>query len=290
LVSGKIVDSIVSKIFFTCAVSSIIVVFSIFIYISYSSIPQLQQWILNGFGMSWKPGNGIIPAAFYTFYTGIGATALSAAVGIPCAIYLAEYAGPKIRNFIKPSLEILTSLPSIIVGLIGVVVIVGMLENLFSVGNGQGVVAAWIVLFIMTLPLVASISEDAIRAVPHEQIEASLALGATRWQTTLKVSLPGARSGILTSLVLGMGTAIGETMAVWMVITGGLVPSAAPSLSYLFGNIDTIPVVIALSYKGGESGANNIPQCAGAALILFVIVGLLNFAIRRTSKSNKNTG
>jgi phosphate transport system permease protein len=277
-------DRIVSKIFFLCAASSIAIVLSIFIYIFYSGLPQLQEWVLHGFGMTWRPSWGIIPGAFYTFYTGIGATALASAVGIPCAIYLAEYASPKLRNIIKPSLEVLTSLPSIIVGLIGVVVVVSMLKNLINVGTGQGVVAAWIVLFIMTVPLVASITEDAIRAVPQELKEASLALGATKWQTTIRVSLPCAESGILTSVVLGMGTAIGETMAVWMVIGGGLVPSAPPSLTYLFGTTDTIPVLIAMSYKGGESGQIYIAQCAAAAFILFLIVGILNLAIRRNTK------
>jgi phosphate transport system permease protein len=295
LVSGKLIDNIVSKIFFICAVSSIVIVFSIFIFIFYNSLPQLKIWNLEGYGMTWFPYQdmppwGIIPAAFYTFYTGIGATILSAVIGIPCAVYLAEYASPKLRNFIKPSLEILTSLPSIIVGLIGIVVIVGMLQDSLGVPTGQGVLAAWLVLFIMTLPLVASITEDAIRAVPNEQREASLALGATQWQTTLKVSLPGARSGMLTAIVLGMGTAIGETMAVWMVIGNGSVPSVAPALTNLLGSVDTIPVVIALSYKSGESGVNNISSCAAAALILFLIVGLLNLAIRKTTKGNKTTG
>jgi phosphate transport system permease protein len=290
VVSSRLIDEIVSKTFFACAASSIAIVFGIFIYIVYSGYPQLQQWILYGFGLSWTNNWGILSGAFYTFYTGMGATILSAAVGIPCAIYLAEYASPKLRNIVKPSLEVLTSLPSIIVGLIGVVVIVGMLETLFKAGNGQGVVAAWIVLFIMTLPLVASITEDAIRAVPYELKEAALALGATKWQTTLRVSLPGAKSGMLASIVLGMGTAIGETMAVWMVIGGGLTPSAPPSLTYLFGATDIIPTLIATTYKSGESGQLRIAQCAAAALILFLIVGALNIAIRRITTREGQRG
>jgi phosphate transport system permease protein len=295
LVSSKLIDNIVKNIFLVCAASSIVIVFGIFIYIFYEATPQLQSWLLHGFGMTWIPYGdmtpfGIIPASFYTLYTGVGATILSALVGIPCAIYLAEYATPKARNFIKPSLEVLTSLPSIIVGLIGVVVIVGMLQNLFDVGSGKGLVAAWLVLFVMILPLVASITEDAIRAVPNELREASLALGATKWQTTQKVSLPGAKSGMLTSLVLAMGTAVGETMAVWMVVGGGFAPTPPPSLTYFFGNLDTIPIEIALSYKGGESGGSTMAQCAAAAVILFLIVGILNIAIRKTSKGTKNIG
>jgi len=288
MVSSRLIDRIVAKIFFLCAASSIAIVLSIFLYIAYSGFPTLQEWILHGFGMSWRPNYGVIPAAFYTFYTGIGATALAAAFGIPCGIYLAEYAAQRVRNIVKPSLEVLTSLPSIIVGLVGVVLIVATLKNLFNVGNGQGVVAAWIVLFIMTLPLIASITEDAIRAVPQDLKEASLALGATKWQTTLRVSIPCAQSGILTSVVLGMGTAIGETMAVWMVIGGGLVPSAPPSFAYLFGTTDTIPVVIALSYKTGESGVGAISQCAAAAFILFLIVGLMNLAIRANARRQQH--
>jgi phosphate transport system permease protein len=197
MVSSQLIDSAISKIFFLCAASSIFIVFGIFIYILDMGLPQLQDWILNGFGLLWDPYTnslyGILSMAFYTLYTATGATVMATAIGIPCAIYLAEYANNKIRNIIKPSLEVLTSMPSILVGLVGVVLIVLTIQKVFNLsGSGIGVMAAWIVLFVLALPLVASIAEDAIRAVPSELKEASLALGATQWQTTLKVSLPGA--------------------------------------------------------------------------------------------------
>ncbi len=249
-------------------------------------LPQLQDWILNGFGLLWDPYTsglyGILSMAFYTLYTATGATVMATAIGIPCAIYLAEYANNKIRNIIKPSLEVLTSMPSILVGLVGVVLIVLTIQKVFNLsGSGIGVMAAWIVLFVLALPLVASIAEDAIRAVPSELKEASLALGATQWQTTLKVSLPGAKSGILTALILALGSSIGETMAVWMVIGGGMYPSIAPSLTYLFGSVDTIPTLIAANYKQGEITLDLLPALMGAAFILFVIVGGLNVILRR---------
>jgi phosphate transport system permease protein len=261
----------------------------IFIYILSLGFPQIQQWVLNGFGLNWhSPARGVLSPAFYTLYTGAGSTVIAAAIGIPVAIYLAEYADPKVRNFLKPSLEVLTSLPSILIGLIGIVLVVLAIQDFFGLSvRAIGVLAAWIVLFVLSLPLIASIAEDAIRAVPHDLKEASLALGATKWQTTLRVSIPVAKSGILAALVLAMGNAIGETMAVWMVIGGGSNPSAPIALDRLFGSVDTIPSLIALYYKQGESDTTQIYSLMAAAVILFVIVGCLNIVIRNTIKEKK---
>ncbi len=290
MVSSNLIDKIVSKVFFACAASSIVIVFMIFIFILNLGFPQLQQWVLNGFGLNWHSNFGVLSAAFYTLYTGAGSTLLAAIIGIPCAIYLAEYANTKVRNFVKPSLEVLTSMPSILIGLIGVVLIVVTIKDFFNLTiAGIGVLAAWIVLFVLSLPLIASIAEDAIRAVPHELKEASLALGATKWQTTVKVSVPIAKSGILAALILAMGNAIGETMAVWMVVGGGVVPSAPPAVTYLFGPIDTIPTLIALYYKQGEVSVSQMTPLAGAAFLLFVIVGLLNIVIRASLKNRGST-
>jgi phosphate transport system permease protein len=293
VISSKLIDKIVAKVFFACAVSSIIIVVLIFFYVFSGGFSTLIDWVTTGFGMDWNgnPPNkmfGIIPGMFYTFYVGIGATAFAAVIGIPCAIYLAEYANLKFRNVIKPSLEVLTSLPSVVVGLVGAVLVVGSIKGIFNVSNGSGVFAAWIVLFIMCLPLIASISEDAICAVPSEQKEASLALGATKWQTTLKVSLPGAKSGILAAVVLAMGSAIGETMAVWMVMGGTPGQSPAPSLTYVFGTSEIIPTIIARGLNG-ENGVTPMGPLLAAGAMLFVIVGLLNIAIRQISKGEQAT-
>jgi phosphate transport system permease protein len=290
LVSSSLIDKLVAKIFFLCAFSSVFIVFAIFIYILNLGYPQILQWFMHGFGLNWYSGYGVLSYVFYSLYTGAGATVLAAIVGIPCAIYLAEYANMKVRNILKPSLEVLTSLPSILIGLIGVVLVVATLASFFGVQNGQGVLAAWIVLFVLSLPLIASVSEDAIRSVPAEQKEASLALGATRWQTTLKVSVPGAMSGIIASLILAMGSAIGETMAVWMVVGGGAYPSTSISLTSLFGTTDTIPTLIAMNYNKGESSVDQLGALAAAAFLLFVIVGVLNIAIRLALRKRKETG
>lgn len=288
MVSSKLVDNIVSKIFFICAFSSVIIVFAIFAYIFNLGFPQFQEWITHGFGLDWYNNFGILSPAFYSLYTGAGATAIAAIIGIPCAIYLAEYANTKVRNILKPSLEVLTSIPSILVGLIGVVLVVATLKDFFGVGGGKGVLASWIVLFVLSLPLIASVSEDAIRAVPAEQKEASLALGATKWQTTLRVSVPGATSGIIASIILAMGSAIGETMAVWMVVGGGAFPSAPISVTNLFGTVDTIPTIIAMYYNKGESSGSQLNALASAAILLFIVVGFLNIIIRLALKKPKS--
>ena len=209
-------EQVIEKCLFVCAASSIAIVFLIFFMVVYIGYPIIADWLLNGFGMSWSPTSGkfgILPYMYSTLYVGIGATLIATLLGLPCAIYLAEFANRKIRNIVKPSLEALSGFPSVVMGLVGFALLLGIIRTSFNVGSGYGVLAAWIVLGIMSLPHVASIAEDSIRAVPRELREASLALGATRWQTLLKVLIPGARPGIIAAIVLAMGSAVGETMA-----------------------------------------------------------------------------
>jgi phosphate transport system permease protein len=232
--------------------------------------------------MIWVPTVGLfgaIPYIFTTFYLGVGATAVAAVIGIPCAIYLAEFADMRLRNIIKPSLEILTGLPSVVMGLVGYIVIVNMLFSLTNVGSSM--LAAWIVVGVMSLPTIASISEDAIRSVPNDMKEASLALGATRWQTMLHVLLPVAKPGILAALVLGMGAAVGETMAVIMVVGGTLTPPI--TLNPLVSS-NVITAEIAGSWGESSSNPQFLQALFGLGFILFLIVGILNLLIGRTIK------
>jgi phosphate transport system permease protein len=250
--------------------------------VTYGGYPVIANWLAYGFGMEWLPLSGeygVIPLVFTTFYLGIGATALAAVIGIPCAIYLAEFADMRFRSIIKPSLEILTGVPSVVIGLVGFVLIVNVLVNLTGVGSSM--LAAWIVVGVMSLPTVASISEDAIRAVPHDLKEASLALGATRWQTMRHILLPAARSGILASLVLAMGAAVGETMAVIMVI-GRRVPPPITLNPIVVSNVITAEIV---GYWAESASIPELVQALfGLGFILFVIVGVLNLLISRAVK------
>jgi phosphate ABC transporter permease protein PstC len=287
LVSIALKEKLIERIFFVSALSSIGIVFLIVLYVLFMGFPIIQDWFLHGFGMYWNPVGdafGLIPSIFSTLYVGIGATAIATLIGLPCAVYLAEFANQKVRNVIKPSLEVLTGLPSVVMGLIGVIVIVGMIERAYNVFNGTGVLAAWLLLGVMTIPHIASISEDSIRAVPHDLKEASLALGATRWQTTLRVLLPVARPGIVAALLLGMGNAIGETMAVIFVIGN----YSAPPID-LFAIVSPSNVMTSMIAQNppfiSDAGASLTTQGGFAvAFILFLMTAILNIAIRAVMK------
>lgn len=280
-------EKIIEKIFLILAISSIAIVFLIIGSVIVMGSPVLTNWILNGFGMEWGINNGIIRYVFSTLYVGIGATVVASIIGIPCAIYLSEFADRKLRNIIKPSLEILTGFPSVVMGIIGLILISGMIQQALDLPKpGYGILAAWILLGIMSLPHVASISEDSMRAVPQELRAASLALGATNWQTTIKIVIPYAKSGIIAAILLGMGNAVGETMAVMFVI--GRTTQPPIDLFALTTPSDVIPSLIAgTNIKGAEGNVNLAPPFA-ASFILMVIILLLNLGIRQVIKRRNN--
>jgi phosphate ABC transporter permease protein PstC len=275
-------EQLIKAILFVCAASSIGVVLLIMGAITYGGYPRIIDWLEHGFGMQFLPTvkqYGIIPLIFSTFYLGVGATAVGGILGLPCAIYLAEFADMRLRNMLKPSLEILSGFPSVVIGLVGFYVVANTLRNL--TGSGVSMLAAWIVVGVMALPTIASISEDAIRAVPHDLKEASLAVGATRWQTMRHVLLPAAKSGILTSLILAMGAAVGETMAVLMVIGG--VANPPITLDPLVRS--TVMTTEIVQYWGyGSSNTEILQSFFALGFILFLIVGVLNLIIRRAVK------
>lgn len=227
-----------------------------------------MRWVANA-GLY-----GAIPLVFLTFYAGVGCTIVATLIGIPCAIYLAEFADNKVRNIIKPSLEVLTGLPSIVMGLVGVGLVVAAISQAAGLGTGDGILAVWIVVGIMSLPTVASISEDAIRAVPRDLKEASLGLGATRWQTMMKVSVPVAMPGILAAIILAMGNAVGETMAVYFLVGGVSTPTLSLDLLH---STNLIPPIIATGATGDFS---YFPPLYALGFILFFIIGALNLIIR----------
>jgi phosphate transport system permease protein len=254
---------------------------SIVVMLLQQGYPIISQWTLHGFGMNWAPTAGMygtLPLIFLTFYAGAGCTILATIIGIPCAIYLAEFAENRTRNIIKPSLEVLTGLPSIIMGLVGVSLVIPTIGKVGGPGTGYGILAVWIVVGIMSLPTVATISEDAIRAVPKELKEASLGLGATRWQTMIKVIVPVAKQGILAAIILGMGNAVGETMAVYLIVGSVMTPTLSLDI---FHPTNLIPSIIATGATGDFS---YFPPLYALGFILFFIIAALNLIIRRLVK------
>src|SRR4030042_6454195 len=203
-----------------CASISFVILLAIAVFTLKESLPAFQQVGLLDFlfGTEWRPSDGkfgILPMIVGSILVTVGALLLAVPLGVGCAILLAEVAPHRVRQFLRPAGALLVGIPSVVYGLVGLVLIVPLVRQIG--GPGFSVAAGGIVLTAMVLPTIVSISEDSIRAVPKSHKEGALALGATHWQTIWRVLLPAYRSGIAASIILAMGRAIGEAMAMIMV-------------------------------------------------------------------------
>lgn len=227
---------------------------------------------------------GVLPLLLGTLWVSLGAILLALPFGLATAIYMAEIAHPRARKILKPVIELLAGIPSVVYGFFGLIVIVPLVQKIFRLDVGETALAGSIVLAIMALPTIISIAEDAIRNVPKNMREASLAMGATQWQTITGVVLPYARSGILTAIVLGMGRAIGETMAVLMV-TG----NAANMPHSMLQPVRTIPATIAAELGEASNGGLHYGALFALGCILFLFTMALNLYVQiRLKKAFKN--
>lgn len=198
-------------------------------------------------------------------------------MAILTAIFLSEVAPKSVQKIVRPAVELLAGIPSVIYGFFGLLVVIPIVRSLFG-GSGFGLLTGWIVLAIMILPTIATISEDAIRAVPRSYREASFAMGATKWQTIWRVILPAAKTGIIGAAILGMGRAVGETMAVLMVL--GNAPILPKSIA---GPVATLTSIIALdmSYASGDHQTALFAMGIVLFIISFLFVGGIRFVSRR---------
>jgi len=224
-----IADKTVKIVLFTSAIISIIIVLAIGFFIFRESI---EAWSEIGVGEMllksiWRPGQdqyGILAMVIGSVSVTFGAILLGVPLAIGCAIFLAEVAPDGVQAVVRPAVQLLAGIPSVVYGLFGMVILVPLVRRINVPGNsGYGLLAASIVLAVMILPTIASIAEDAIRAVPENYRHGSLALGATKWQTITKVVLPAGKSGIIAGVILGVGRALGETMAMIMVIGNSVI-------------------------------------------------------------------
>jgi phosphate transport system permease protein len=228
------------------------------------------------------PQFGLLPLILGTLWVSIGAILLALPFGLAVGIYLAEIASMKLRNILKPLIELLAGIPSVVYGFFGLVVIVPFLQKLFNLPVGETGLAGSVVLGIMALPTIITVAEDAIRTVPRATKEASLALGATHWQTIYRVIIPYAKSGITSAAVLGIGRAIGETMAVLMV-TG----NAAVIPHTLLEPMRTIPATIAAELGEVSAGSGHYQALFALGVILFVITMILSIIVEFFSLKKK---
>jgi phosphate transport system permease protein len=271
-VSRYFADRASKNIVFICAFASIIILIAIFVFIFKEGLPVFRQvGILDFlFGTQWRPGigeYGVLPMILGSLYVTFGAMLIAIPLGIGCAILLAEVAPFKVRQILRPAVELLVGIPSVVYGLVGLLLVVPAVRHIG--GNGFSIMAASIVLAAMILPTVISISEDSIRAVPRSYKEGSLAMGATQWQTIWHVLLPAARSGITASVILGMGRAVGETMAMIMVIGNSVKIPVSPLDS---GRTLTGNIAAEITYADPE----HMSALFATGIVLFFMIIVLN--------------
>lgn len=252
--------------------SAIIALLLITIFIFAQGIPFIfKVGLKNFFSTNWAPTKGyfgILSMIIGSLFVTIGALIIGVPLGLACAIFLAEFSPPALQKTLKPIIELLAGIPSVVYGFIGIVILVPLIRETLG-GSGFSVLTAALVLGVMILPTIVSISYDSLIAVPQTYREGSYALGATKWQTTIMVLFPSARSGIIAAIILGMGRAIGETMAVIMIAGNALkIPHS------ILDSVRTITSTIALEL-GYSSGDHRLALFACGS-ILFIIIIILN--------------
>jgi phosphate ABC transporter permease protein PstC len=255
---------------------STIIIFLIIIFLFREGLPAFGHTSIIDFifGGEWVPQKGIFGSSMFivsSLLVTLGAIAIAVPIGLLTAIFLAEVAPSKVREVVKPAIELLAGIPSVIYGLFGLIVIVKYIRIAFDRPTGESILAGSIILAIMILPTIISISEDAIRQVPRSFREGALALGATQWETLSRTIVPSAKSGILASIILGVGRAIGETMAVVLVV-GNV--EQMPTSFFAAGE----PLTSTILLEMGEAAVGSVHYSAIFALgiLLFAIIMALN--------------
>ena len=242
-------------------------------------------------GKEWMPTSkpsaqlGVLPLILGTLLVSLVAILIALPLGLGVAIYLSELAGEKARNYLKFTIELLAGIPSVVYGFFGLVVLVPIVQRVFHLDVGETAFTGSLILAIMALPTIITVSEDAMRNTPKALREGSLALGATKWQTTYRVVIPSSISGISAAVVLGIGRAIGETMAVLMV-TG----NAAILPPTLFQPVRTIPATIAAELGEAPAGGTHYQSLFLLGCILFVITMVISIIAEMISKKPQNNG
>lgn len=267
--------------FFLCAFVAVLGVALIFAFVAYKATPIFSEVGIVKFltSISWSPSHdeyGIIPFVVGSFIVTFGALALGAPLAVLTAVFLSEIAPDRVRNIVRPAVELLAGIPSVVYGFFGVIIVAPIVAT-YTEGAGFGPLTAWIILAIMIVPTIATLTEDALGSTPMGIREASFAMGATRWQTIYKVVLPAAKIGIIDAIILGMGRAIGETMAVLMVV--GNAPQLFGGIAAPISTL-TSQIVLDMGYSSGTHRT----ALFGMAAILFLISMALVLSVRLLSK------
>jgi phosphate transport system permease protein len=271
-------EFVIEGLIWMAGVSTIVIVTLIFFFLLREGIPTFLDLPLRQlFGSRWYPIEGIFgiwPLIVGSILVTAGAVIIAVPLGLTTAIYLGEIAPPWQREILKPLIEILAGIPSIVLGFLGWVVLAPIIQRLGAT-TGLTAFTGALILAYMALPTIISISEDALYAVPKEYRDGALAIGATQWQTIWRVVLPAARSGIVIAVMLGIGRAIGETMAV-MMVTGNAANVPALDANILFQPVRTMTATIAAEMGEVAQGSQHYNLLFGIGIILFVITYAIN--------------
>lgn len=281
------VRELVAKILFIIAAgTSVLAVVVICLFLFANGIPAISEIGLGNFltGLKWKPNNnvfGILPMIVGSLYATAGAIALGVPVGLFCAVFLSRFAGSTAARLIKPCVQLLAGIPSVVYGFFGLVLVVPFIRETFG-GAGQSLLAAIFILAVMILPTIITVSEASLNAVPESYYQGAVALGADHERAVFRVVVPAALSGIMAGIILGVGRAIGETMAVIMI--AGNQPRIPDSL---LDGVRTLTVNIALEMGYATDLHREALIATGCVLFVFILIINLCFALLKRKEANR---
>ena len=284
----RLVENAIHGIFLILGLITVGCVLLITVYLVISGIPAIHKiGILNFFfGKKWastavQPQYGIFPFILTSIYGTAGAVAAGVPIGFMTAVYLSKIAPPKVKNVMEAAVSLLAGIPSVVYGLVGMMVLVPGIRIVFQIPDGASLFAAIIVLAIMILPSIIKVSLTALEAVPKEYEDASLALGATPVETYFRVSVPAAKSGIAAAAALGVGRAVGEAMAIMMVAGN------APNMPKVFQSVRFLTTAVASEMSYAADGSLQKQALFSIALVLFLFIMLINAALNFFLKHSK---
>lgn len=284
----NLAENIIHGIFLILGLVTVACVLLITVYLVISGIPAIRKIGIMKFlfGTKWastaaEPEYGILPFILTSIYGTAGAIAVGVPIGFMTAVYLAKVAPPKVKAAVGSAVGLLAGIPSVVYGLVGMMVLVPGIRKLFDVPDGASLLCAIIVLCVMILPSIIKVSVTALEAVPKEYEDASLALGATDIETFFRVSVPAAKSGIAASVVLGVGRAIGEAMAV-MMVAGNV-----PNMPSLFESVRFLTTAVASEMSYAADGSLQQQALFSIALVLFLFIMMINAALNFFLKRSK---
>ena len=283
----KTIETGFSLLFLICGLIAVAFVLLISIYLIIAGIPAIREVGLINFlfGDTWNAGTnefGILPFILTSVYGTAGAVVIGVPIGIMTALYLSKVAPPKIAKLVNTAVELLAGIPSVIYGLVGMIVVVPAVQSVFGLSSGACLLTAILVLAVMILPYIINISKTALDAVPTEYEEASLALGALRTETYFKVSLPAAKRGIATAVVQGVGRAMGEAMAIIMVAGN------VANMPGLFSSVRFLTTAIVSEMSYASYGTLHRNALFSISLVLFLFIMMVNTLLHMISHNKED--